>query len=140
MGDIQRERFGTGNRVEIYTRGDGQRKLLGNGLTGRLGEATDASITVNTGNRPVHTIGQAPPVGHVDGAHTYEVSLTLLRLIDRGAADLINAEPVDIDYIDRFTGKKIQTAEECCLVSGSIQVSANNLISRNLRFNALRIV
>ena len=140
MGDISRERFTTGNRVEVYTRGDGQRKLLGRGLTGRLGEATDASIDVNTGNRPLHVIGSAPPVDNVDGAHTYQVSLSVLRLVDRGAADLINAEPVDIDYVDKYGGTKIQTAEECKLSSGTIQVSANNPVTRNLRFNALRIV
>lgn len=139
MGDIQKERFRTGNRVEVYLRGDGERKLLGRGLTGRLGEATDASITVNTGLRPVHVIGSAEPVDHVDGAHTHEVSLTLLNLVSREAADEINAGAVDIDYIDRY-GKKMKTAEECKLASASIQVSANNLVTRSLRFMALRIV
>lgn len=140
MGDIAREIFGTGNRVEVYLRGQGQRKLLGRGLTGRMGEATDASIDVNTGNRPLHVIGSAPPVAHVDGAHTYQLSLAMLRLVDRGAADLINAETVDVDWVDKYGGTKIQTAEECSLASGSIQISANNPITRNLRFNVLRVI
>lgn len=141
MGDLLKERFKTANRVEVFLRGDGVRKLLGQGpLTGRLGEATDASINVNTGNRPLHTIGTPYPVDNVDGAHTYEVSLGLLFLQDRGSADLINAEAVDIDYIDRLSGKKIGTAEECRLVTGSFRIQANQPVMRDLRFNALRIV
>lgn len=139
MGDIQRERVTTANRVEVYLSGDGERKLLGKGATpGRLGEATDASINQNTGLHPVHTIGSADPIDHVDGAHTNEVSLTLLRLVSRESADEINAGPVDIDYVDRF-GKRFKRAEECKLQGAGIQVSANNLVTRNLRFMALRV-
>ena len=140
MGNLAQERYRTGNRVEVYTRGDGERKLLGNGLTGRLAEGTNLSGNVNTGARELHVIGSFSPVDIVDGAHTYDIRLSLLNLVFRGAADLINAAPVDIDIIDREGGSRLGTFEECHLTSGSLQVPANQPIVRDLSFKALRVV
>lgn len=139
MGNQATERFQTGNHVLLFTRGEGERKLLGTGQVGRNPESTSVDIGANTGARPIHTVGDAEPQDIVDGAHTYDVTLAMIRLRDRGAADVINAGPIDIDEIDKYTGARIQTAEECHCVSGRISVQANNPVARNIQFSAMRV-
>lgn len=139
MGNPATELFTTGNHVLVFFRGEGLRKLIGTGTVGRSPETTQADIGVTTGARPLHVVGDAEPVGIVDGAHSYDVTLATLKLRDRAAADMVNAGPIDIDEIDKFTGGRIQTAEECHLTSGRISVGANNPVQRNLQFTAMRV-
>jgi len=139
MGNLAAERYRTGNRVQVYTRGPGERKILGEGLTGRSAESSNASLSQNTGARPLYAIGDPNPQGIVDGAYTNRVTISMLELSSRGAADALNADYVDIDIIDKYSGAR-QTAEECHLVSRDRSVAANNPIQRNLVFEAMRIV
>lgn len=139
MGNIANERFTTGNHVAIFTRGAGVRELLGTGEVGRMPDGQSLDMQLSTGARHVHGIGDADPIDIVDTQHTYRVTLSKLRLRNRAAGDRINAEPVDIDEIDRHSGVRIQTAEECHLESGSVNVSANNLLTEQLSFLAMRI-
>ena len=145
MGALANERFQTGNHVLLFARDTpgsppgSQRQLLGKGQIGRLPEGTSIDMGINTGARPVHVVGDAEPQDIVDGPHTFEVTLSMIRLRDRGAADRINAGPIDIDEIDRFNENLIQTAEECHLVGARVTVQANQLLAQNLTFQAMRV-
>lgn len=139
MGNQANEKFQTGNRVEVYLRGEGERKLLGTGPLGRLAEGTNVNINVDLGTNEVHVIGTPEPQDLVDGAHRYSATINLLRLVSREAADLVNAGRVDIDFIDRITGKRVQTIEQCQIANGAITLPANALITRNLTFKGLRV-
>ena len=138
MANLALERFQTGNHVRVFASGQGQKALLGVGEVGELPEGTNLTVGANTGARPIHVIGSAEPQDIVDAAHTYQITLALLRLRDREAADVINAAPIDIEVVD-FEGKRVQTAEECHLVNGDLQVPANNPVARNLTFQAMRV-
>lgn len=139
MGNQATERFQTGNHVLIYTRGEGERKLLGSGQVGRNPESTSLGMDSNTGAREIHVVGEREPQDIVDGAATYRVTLSIMRLRARGAADAINAGNVDIDEIDKFSGERIQTAEECHVVTAGLNVQANQPVVRNITFAAMRI-
>jgi len=135
MANLSNERFTTGNHVAIFARGD--TRPLGLGVVGaRLPGGTTANAGINTGARPVHVIGDAEPQEIVDGAHTYEFTLSSLHLRDVDAADRINAGDVEAHLIDRFNGK---TLRGCHLVSSQLNVSANQLLAENLSFQALSI-
>lgn len=139
MGNIRDERFRTGNRVELYARGAGTRLLLGEGFLGRMGEATGFDTTTNTGAREVHVIGSAEPQDIVDGAHTYGVRVAMVTLVSTEARDIVAAQSIDIDVVDKYTQKKVASCEECHLRSGSVNLPANQLMARNLDFACMRI-
>lgn len=140
MSNLATERFQTGNRVFIFASGAGRNQLLGTGTLGdRVPDAGSVDMTSNTGAREVHVVGDAEPQDIVDGAHTYEVSLALMKLNDRNAVDIVKAGPIDIQEIDRFTNAPLGVARECHLRSGRIGTPANQLVSRNLTFAAMSI-
>ena len=140
MGNLANERFQTGNHVRVFVAGEGRTKLLGTGkIGGPLGVGTTATFGAATGARPIHVIGNAEPQDIVDGPHTYTIRLDTLRLRTEDAADIINAERVDIEAIDRFNRNHVSVAEDCQLVDGSVTVPANAPLARNLTFQALRV-
>lgn len=139
MGNIANERFTTGNHVAIFTRGPGVRELLGTAEVGRMADAQSVDMQIATGAQHLYGIGDADPIDIVDGRHSYTVSLQRIRLRTREAVDRINAGSIDIDEIDRYSGERIQTAEECHLASGSLSVPANSLVSEGATFLAMRI-
>ncbi len=140
MGRIENERFRTGNRVEIYARGPGPRQLLGKGFTGRMGDATSVGANSSTGATGIYTTGTPHPQGIVDTRYEHTVRLALVQLTSRSAADKINADTVDIDLIDKFTNKKICTYEECHVQTGGINVPANQPVTEDISFLAMRVV
>lgn len=140
MGDIASERFRSGNHCRVYFTGAGAEKLLGEGrLGGPLGKGTGANMATSLGVRPVHTLGDPEPQDLVDGLHTYTVRVDMLMLRDENAAQLIQAEPVRIDIVDRYNNKLVAVAENCKLTEGNLSVQAGNLLARNLSFQATRI-
>lgn len=140
MGNLATERFQTGNHCRVFIQGDGAKKILGEGvLGGPLGKGTGSNFATSLGVRPVHVIGSPEPQDLVDGAHTYTVRVDMLRLRSEDSAQLIEAEPVSIEVIDRFNNKMVTIAEGCRLTEGNLNVPANNLVVRNLTFQALRI-
>lgn len=138
MGDLSTERFQTGNHARVFVSGDGTRRLLGSGEIGPLTKGQQLNINSSLGTRPVHVIGDAEPQDLVDGPHTYTVRLSMLKLRTDDAAELINAGYVDIEVIDRFNNKVVGTAERCKLVDGNLSIGANNPVSRDLTFMAMR--
>lgn len=140
MGNLATERFQTGNHCRVFITGDGAKKILGEGtLGGPLGKGTGANFASSLGVRPVHVIGDAEPQDLVDGAHSYTVRIDMLKLRTDDAAQLIEAEAVSIEVIDRFNDRLVSVAEGCKLTEGNLNVPANNLLVRNLTFQALRI-
>lgn len=135
---LANERFQTGNHVAIFATGDTQ--PLGLGIVGqRLPGGTNVSARISTGARPVHVIGDADPQEIVDGAHTYDLTLSMLASRDQEAADRINAGDVEIHVIDRLNQRTRVIAEHCSLVSADVNFSANQLVGQNMTFAALRI-
>jgi len=142
MGNIQHERFSSGNHVRVYLSGTGRRRLIGDAVVGPLGKGTNLSAGVTTGARPVHVIGDPEPQDIVDGAYAYTIRLDTLRFRaeEPDGPGMVAAERVDIVGVDRFNGKRVIAAEECQLVDGTVTVPANNPVARNLTFSAMRIV
>jgi hypothetical protein len=141
MGDVSRERFMTGNHVRLYMSGDGARVLLGEGTIGPVSKLTSQAISRRTGATEIHVCGDPEPQETVDGRHSYSVQLSMLKLRAEvpGAADMVNAGPVDIEVLDRFMSKVLAVAEGCKLTDGSDTIPANAPVTRNLSFIALRI-
>lgn len=139
MGNIRDERFRTGNRCKVYLRGDGTPQLLGEGFVGALGEGSQLTANVQTGAHDVHVLGDAEPQDIVDGLHSYQVSLRLLMLVSTRTRDIVQAQRVTIEVIDKFDANKVTTCEGAHLQSGSFEVSAGQLVGRNLQFQCMRI-
>lgn len=138
MGKIADERFRTGNVVSIFMNGDTQ--PLGFGIVGgRLPGAQNIGAGINTGARHLHEIGDPEPIEIVDGAHTYDLTLSKLTLRDQEAVERVNAGSVNIHLIDKFNGKTIRVAEGCKLANSQLALPANQLVNENVSFLALRI-
>jgi len=140
MGQLSAERFQTGNHVQVFLTGDGARRVLGEGLVGApTGKARSTDAQTSTGAQFLHTVGDAEPAGIVDGAYEYRINLDLLRLRTDDASELIEAEPVDIEMIDRFNNGQVIIARSCHLANSNARIPANQPIVRNLSFLALRV-
>ena len=139
MGDIRSEKFVTGNRVFLYTSGEGGRELLGEGLVGRLPNVTGVDGTIGTGAQYVRTIGTALPAGIVDTAHDFRIRLSTVKFSNQQALDTAIARPIDIVGADRFSDGKLLAAEECHLDTHSFRMNANQLVQGDMNFLAMRM-
>lgn len=140
MSTIAREKFATGNRVLLYARGDGQRDLLGEAFVGRMPNAQSFDARINTGAQEIYGIGTPKPIGIVDTRHQFRISLSMVKFADEKALEKANAEPIDIDAVDRFSNKRMATAEECHFESGGLRVNANQPIVSEMSFVAMNVV
>ena len=140
MGNLAAERFQTGNHCRVFLTGDDAKKILADGVIGGpIGKGQSTNFATSTGARPVHIIGDPDPVEIVDTQHTYTVRVDMLRLRAEEAAQLIQAGPVDIEVVDRFNNKLVAVAQGCKLAEGNLSIPANQMVARNLTFQALRI-
>lgn len=140
MSSIAREKFATGNRVLLYARGDGQRDLLGEAFVGRIATAQSFDARIGTGAQYVRGIGTAKPIGIVDTAHEFRISLSMVKFTDEKALEKANAEPIDIDAVDRFSNTRMATAQECHLESSGFRVNANQPVMSEMSFLAMDVV
>jgi len=140
MGDITKERFQTGNHCRVYLTGDDSKKILGDGtFGGALNKGQTTNLTSSTGARGIYIVGDPDPQEIVDTQHGYTCRIDMLRLREEDSAQLINANAVDIEVIDRFNSKLIGTVHGAKIADASLSVPANQVVVRNVTFQALGI-
>jgi hypothetical protein len=140
MGDITQERFQTGNHVRVYLTGDDSKKILGDGTYGgAVNKGQTTNLTSSTGARGIYIIGDPDPQEIVDTQHGYTVRLDMLRLRSEDSAQLINAGPVEIEMVDRFNSKLLGVAHGAKIADASMSIPANQVLVRNITFQALSI-
>lgn len=143
MSNLANERFRTSNRVNVYLRGDGARTLLGQGTIagGKLGNIAGAGMSGSTGAHAQFVVGEEDPVDILGGNRNYTVRLATLTLVNESAiTPIIDAQPVDIETVDRINNNPVAKAEGCVLADFSFDFTPGSVIAKNLNFIARRIV
>lgn len=141
MGDVSKERHQTGNHCRLYLTGDDSKKILGDAVYGgAITKGQSSNFTTTTGARPLYIVGDPDPVEIVDTQHGYTVRLDMLRFRDEDSAQLVLAGEVDIEAIDRFNSKVIVIAQGAKIADVSISIPANQVVVRNITFQAMRAV
>ena len=140
MGNIASERFRTGNHARIYVSGPGAPKILAYAtVSGPLGFGTALNYGAAMGTRPLHAVGSPEPQDIVDGAHTYTVRLDVYDPRDTIVGDIRQADWVDIESMDQFTGDNVAVAHHCKLSDIGINIPANNPLAKNLSFQCMDV-
>jgi hypothetical protein len=136
MGNLNDERVATGNHEALFVSGDGAGTIFGRGVA-RVPNWTAVNLQRNLGTRHLHAGGSREPFDIVDGAATYEVSISELRLRSSDDQDLLNAGGFRVVIVDQFSQKRLRTARGCRIQGERLNVPANNPVIQDLTILAM---
>lgn len=112
----------------------------------QVGGAQSVRANDDYGLEPAYGIGDSNPIEHVPGATRHSLSVSKLVLFKnklreagvepQNSQDALKGTVFDIELYDKESGESLRKYKDCSYGSGSLDISANRIISASAEFMA----